>query len=241
MDDARPAPQTPDGRPFSDVRIGCSDTRFRRMLEIEASPVGLTLTPLPPAPASLGALPAGAPGLLLLDLDEYPFPAPLPEGTRLLGWSRRPERLPAPSEGVILLRRPFALPDFRRALLTLLPETWPRVPLRLPPDADAGSVKEPPAPPRLAWADEADTLLLDGAPLKLTPSESLLLHTLMDSPGVVFSRESLRTLLGTTEGNVVDVYICRLRAKLEKPLGLRLFTAVRGKGYTYGGLPDADN
>ena len=31
---------------------------------------------------------------------------------------------------------------------------------------------------------------------------------------------------------IVDVYVCRLRAKIEKPLGRRMIRTVRGVGYT---------
>ena len=46
----------------------------------------------------------------------------------------------------------------------------------------------------------------------------------------VVPRAELATLLGGG-GNSVEVYVCKLRAKIEKPLGRRMIHTVRGKGY----------
>ena len=44
------------------------------------------------------------------------------------------------------------------------------------------------------------------------------------------TREELAALLGGG-GHSVEVYVCKLRTKLEKPLGRRLIHTVRGVGY----------
>ena len=58
---------------------------------------------------------------------------------------------------------------------------------------------------------------------------------LLEQRGEIVSREMLRAALNSEsdedDSNKTDVYICFLRRKLEHPLGLRLITTVRGKGY----------
>ena len=44
-------------------------------------------------------------------------------------------------------------------------------------------------------------------------------------------REELMRLLGADEGNIADVYVSRLRKKLETADGPRIIGTVRGKGY----------
>ena len=69
-----------------------------------------------------------------------------------------------------------------------------------------------------------------GKPVPLTPAETALLECLYAHRGEAVSREELATLL-EGGGNSVEVYICKLRAKIEKPLGRRMILTVRGKGY----------
>ena len=68
--------------------------------------------------------------------------------------------------------------------------------------------------------------------IKLSPDEATVLKALSKAEGYV-SRDDLNRLLGHEEkcGNLVDVYICRLRKKLEKALGYRVISTVRGVGY----------
>lgn len=69
----------------------------------------------------------------------------------------------------------------------------------------------------------------------MTARELALLELLMRHPGRVFSRERiLNTIWGYSEDpltNVVDVYIRRLRAKLDEGREVPLFQTVRGLGY----------
>ena len=79
---------------------------------------------------------------------------------------------------------------------------------------------------------------LSGKAISMTATEFRLLECVMGRPGVVFSREQL---LNTVWGNdrvvtdrTVDVYILRLRQKLETdPTNPRLFRSVRGFGYSF--------
>ncbi|MCU0763132.1 MAG: response regulator transcription factor [Hydrogenophaga sp.] len=74
-----------------------------------------------------------------------------------------------------------------------------------------------------------------GRALALTARELALLELLMTSPGRLFSRERiLANVWGTSEDpltNVVDVYIRRLRSKVDEGHATPLIHTVRGLGY----------
>jgi DNA-binding response OmpR family regulator len=72
-------------------------------------------------------------------------------------------------------------------------------------------------------------------PLNLTARELALLELLMSAPGRLFSRERiLASVWGHSEDpltNVVDVYIRRLRSKIDEGHATALIHTVRGLGY----------
>jgi DNA-binding response OmpR family regulator len=74
-----------------------------------------------------------------------------------------------------------------------------------------------------------------GRAIALTARELALLELLMSAPGRMLSRERiLSTVWGLAADpltNVVDVYIKRLRGKLDEPNAPSLITTVRGLGY----------
>lgn len=74
-----------------------------------------------------------------------------------------------------------------------------------------------------------------GQPLALTARELALLELLMSAPGRLFSRERiLSSVWGQHEDpltNVVDVYIRRLRSKIDEGRAVPLIHTVRGLGY----------
>ena len=82
-----------------------------------------------------------------------------------------------------------------------------------------------------------DTLkvTLDGQPLHLTAKEMAILELLMSKPGTLFSRERiLSNVWGMNMDpltNIVDVYIGKLRKKLDQEHGPSLIETVRGMGY----------
>ena len=77
-----------------------------------------------------------------------------------------------------------------------------------------------------------DRVRIGKTEIKLSPDEATVLKALSKAEGYV-SRDDLNRLLGHEDkcGNLVDVYICRLRKKLEKVLGYRVISTVRGVGY----------
>ena len=106
--------------------------------------------------------------------------------------------------------------------------------------------RAPPAPARVLKAGglELDpvrcVVRLHGNSLSLTATEFRLLEFLMSRPGVVFSREQLLDSVWGHDRAVtdrtVDVYILRLRQKLEAdPANPALIRSVRGFGYSFDG------
>lgn len=74
--------------------------------------------------------------------------------------------------------------------------------------------------------------------IELTALEYALLEFLMRERGRVVSRARiLQNVWGTREDpltNVVDVYVRRLRAKIDDPEPIKLITTIRGRGYRLG-------
>lgn len=74
-----------------------------------------------------------------------------------------------------------------------------------------------------------------GTPLNLTPKEFLLLAHLVRAGGEVVSRKEIAEQVWdigfTTDTNVVDVIVRRLRAKVDDPFEKKLIQTVRGVGY----------
>lgn len=80
-------------------------------------------------------------------------------------------------------------------------------------------------------------LTFDKTPIVLTSLEYALLQFLMSEKGKVVSRSRiLQTVWGTHKDpltNVIDVYIRRLRAKLEEAGAPDMITTLRGRGYKF--------
>jgi DNA-binding response OmpR family regulator len=89
----------------------------------------------------------------------------------------------------------------------------------------------------LVFDRDALTVTLGGRRIEMTAKELALLELLMSAPGRLFSRERiLANVWGLSEDpltNVVDVYIARLRRKLEASDGANAprIRTVRGLGY----------
>lgn len=88
---------------------------------------------------------------------------------------------------------------------------------------------------------DRDALIVEraGKEISLTSLEYALLEFLMVEAGRVVSRaQVLQNVWGLSQDpltNVVDVYIRRLRAKIDDGFEPRLINTVRGRGYRFGG------
>ena len=65
----------------------------------------------------------------------------------------------------------------------------------------------------------------------LSDTEYKILSMLCKNANQAVLREEIQELFENGSSNIGDVYICRLRKKLEAPLGRRLIFTVREKGY----------
>ena len=78
-----------------------------------------------------------------------------------------------------------------------------------------------------------------GVPLNLTPKEFLLLAHLVRSTGAVVSRAEIAEHVWevgfTSDTNIVDVVVRRLRAKVDDPFKTKLIHTIRGVGYVLKG------
>lgn len=81
------------------------------------------------------------------------------------------------------------------------------------------------------YRDHNDTVGYKGRSITLSDHERTILTRLCECSGEPVSREELNALLGASGGNIADVYVCRLRKKLEDIDGRRVIFTVRSKGY----------
>jgi len=86
---------------------------------------------------------------------------------------------------------------------------------------------------------ELKVVMPDSAVVSLTPTEMHVLRVLMTSGGQAVKREQILSEVWNEDGtnsNIVDVYIRRLRAKLEERAGdPQLIVSMRGIGYKFVG------
>ena len=120
------------------------------------------------------------------------------------------------------LTKPFSYAELLARLRALVRRGTPERPTEL----TVGSLRLDPAR-RTAHRDEAE--------IELSSKEFALLETLMRNPGRVMSRFELLEHAWDYEyenrSNVVDSYVRFLRAKVDKPFGVKSIETVRGSGY----------
>jgi two-component system, OmpR family, response regulator len=119
------------------------------------------------------------------------------------------------------LTKPFSVTEFEARVRALLRRT------SLP----AGAVSMG----RLTVDVEAKRVRVNGTPVELTVREWALLELFMSRPGRVLSKEQIAQQLADYDAqltpNAIEVYVSRLRAKIETA-GVRIRT-VRGFGYLW--------
>ena len=134
----------------------------------------------------------------------------------------------------VLIERPFSTAKLREILSERSGHTtfWTQdVDTKSAARVDATTVSTLPL-----TMEDATTLLCGDMRIRLTVKEAALMRLLIEHRGEIVSRESLSEVLQSagresTDSNKTEVYLCFLRRKIEHPLGLRLITTVRGRGY----------
>lgn len=90
---------------------------------------------------------------------------------------------------------------------------------------------------RLEYDFDAHSLLADGAPVKLTPTETRIMELFMKNPGRIFSAEEIYARVWNEAAayapeNTVMVHIRRIREKIElNPKEPEYLQVVWGLGY----------
>ena len=80
-------------------------------------------------------------------------------------------------------------------------------------------------------SEEENRIVFADHTVLLSEYEMLVLRYLTAHAGETVSREALKALLHTKKSNMADVYVCRLRKKLEPYCDKKLIVSVRGVGY----------
>jgi two-component system, OmpR family, response regulator len=126
------------------------------------------------------------------------------------------------------LTKPFALAELRARLRALARRGRPERPSVL----TAGDLTLDPA---------RHEVRRSGQEIELSPREFALLETLMRRRGEVLSRleliESAWDFAYENRSNVIDVYVRRLRRKIDDPFGTVTIETVRGAGYRVRDAP----
>jgi two-component system OmpR family response regulator len=122
------------------------------------------------------------------------------------------------------LVKPFALAELHARLRSLTRRGKPERPAVI----EIGDLRLDPARREVCRGDQA---------VELSAKEFALLETLMRHRGVVLSRfdliEHAWDMAYEARSNVVDVYVRRLREKLDRPFGRHSIETVRGVGYRF--------
>ena len=204
--------------------IVCEDERLCRLLENELAYLGIRGISGHTVSATDSPI-----RIFLWDCDSAPAEEGVATahtyGCPILLFGRSTPEIDFP-EMVSFLRRPFALTELEKTLRRLCGEVLPglRAPYAPPSPPKASTPTEP-----LLTAGDGRVTLGDRT-VTLTPAEWAIFKHLYDRRGDSVPRDTLASLLGGG-GNSVDVYICHLRTKIEKPLGRRMIHTVRGVGY----------
>jgi two-component system OmpR family response regulator len=128
------------------------------------------------------------------------------------------------------LTKPFSLAELLARLRALVR----RGGIERPTELVVGDLKLDPASRRV-WRGETE--------IPLSPKEFALLETFMRRPGQVLTRlqliEHAWDFAYENRSNVVDVYVRRLRRKIDVPFGRTSLETVRGGGYRLRAREDA--
>lgn len=82
------------------------------------------------------------------------------------------------------------------------------------------------------YADASNKeIIFCGRKIALSEYEFIVLERLCEKSGSAVEREELSSLLGAEKGNIVEVYICHLRKKLERISTRKVIHTVRARGY----------
>ena len=208
------------------VDVLTADERFGRMLCIELERMGADVASAvyrTDAKAELGK------HFVIADLDSVSFDelASIDEGCTLVGFSRRRENdIPElVRECNVFLHRPFRMSE----MLSIIGDDLTDGNAPISTDKRVGVAREQNNVLRVN--SERRCAVWGKQEIPLSDCEYSVLEMLCQRRGELVERCEIDALLGVSEGNMSDVYICHLRKKLDNRLGLKLICTVRSKGY----------
>lgn len=192
-----------------EIAIVSKNRILARLAELEAVSAGAMASAFESLPKNIAEY-----DILILDVDTVPLSASLGSCELIAVSSAGEDNSDHPNA----LRYPFLLGDLRARILK---------------DTDRMSVRKTTKPTAIIYADrERRTVELSGAKLTLSDYEFRTLARLCETPDVAVSRAELSALFDSdTDGNMADVYICRLRKKFSEVCDGIVILTVRGKGY----------
>ncbi len=206
------------------ICILTNDKKFHRMLELELSEQGFEMI-------DQENLDFCRECFVLCDLDFC-----TEERLRLLsqshaicGWSRgNVDSIEAASLCFCVLSRPFLISELKLALekFSTGDKTPKKQPIKQQRVSELGRRKN-----ILTCNYEKREAVFGSHIISLSPAETEVLKILCDRRGEVVSREDLSALFANSNGNISDVYVCKLRAKIDNALGVKFIYTVKGKGY----------
>lgn len=85
--------------------------------------------------------------------------------------------------------------------------------------------------PKLVFLENESGVFFEGKRLHLSHNEYAVLFLLYENKNGAVSRDELNRVLSSGEGNMCDVYVCRLRAKIGEISNEKMIYTVRSKGY----------
>lgn len=207
------------------INVVSEDTILSRIITLEAERLGMN--------AVCSSDPLEGYSLYLIDQDTAGNAKIPPEATVILLSDEASEESSTElsSRAMAHLTKPLLLGELRWALTHLF--STPQQPVYFPEHVVAKRFRKrrDSATLRLAIDHQQKSVSLSGgAPIRLSETEYHLLCLLYDNKNQPVSAEMAAPILGETNSNKFNVYICYLRKKLEHGT-LRLILTVRGKGY----------
>ena len=161
--------------------------------------------------------------IVVLDLDSDGWSTSISQDDEVIGFSRNETSV---SKNLLnkchsVMHRPFLIEEFKKTVKKLSAKK----------SGEEGF--EPVAvtdkQDRLRF--DKDCVYLDEKRIGLSENEYALLSLLYEKNSMPVSRGEICEVLSSFDGNICDVYICRLRSKLEKGSSEKLIFTVRSKGY----------
>jgi DNA-binding response OmpR family regulator len=167
--------------------------------------------------------------IVVLDLDGGSAVTSIDEGDYIIGFSRKENTI---SKSVLnkchsVMHRPFLIEDLKKTVRKLAASKNDAEAFMHGESLSEEMVKE--KPERLRF--DKDCVYLDEKRVGLSGNEYAVLMLLYKNLAAPVSRDRIATVLSSSDGNMCDVYICKLRSKLEKSGSEKFIFTVREKGY----------